>query len=494
VTPEQWRRARSLFESIVDLHPTAASAALADSSLDPSVVAEVRSLLAHHSRAGAFLDAPAIERMGDLLDAGRFEAGDIIGNYRIVRELGRGGMGHVYLATDLTLGRDVAVKVLAPGLVRDPRQRARLRHEARAAATLVDPGICVVYALEEIADDVVIVSEYVDGETLRETMARGERPSAALLVWTAEQLAHTLATAHAHGVVHRDLKPENVMRARSGRLKILDFGLALVDSSTPDQARATMPGTVVGTPAYMAPEQLNGGAIDARTDLFALGVLLYEYATGQHPFAAATPLAMVARVLEGEPRPMRALRPDVPPAVAATIDRCLAKAPDDRPPSATVVERMVVDAPAGPALPEPGALRPDWWRRHVASLIGLYGVAAAVAWLVKEWEHGAADLGFVAIALFATMGGMLRGHLLFAERMHDRASFRAELRRSTRLLVAVDLMLAASLIAEGVWLTRARSVPGVLVMALGTAIGLARLVLERATTRAAFPDRAEGSP
>jgi predicted Ser/Thr protein kinase len=485
MTPEQWRRVRDLFEQALDMSAADVDEWLAREGADSVLASEVRSLLKHHTRAGAFLDAPATDRVAELLaDRGRFEPGDSVGAYRVTKEIGRGGMGHVYLATDTRLGRDVALKVLAPHLVRDESQRERLRREARAAAALSHPGICTVYALEEIGDDVVIATEYVDGHTLRDEIVGPRRPSPDDVLDTARALAAALAAAHGRGITHRDLKPENVMRAVSGQLKILDFGLAIVERGDDglDVPRVTTPGTLVGTPGYMAPEQLNNGPVDPRTDLFALGVLLYEYATGVHPFAAQPAIAMVARILEGEPRPLTSVREDLPTQVTQVVERCLRKLPAQRFASASDV--VVALSATEPRASGTHAAR--WWRTHLIVVMALYLVAVAAGWLVKEWDHGLAETGFVVVAMLATVGGVLRGHLLFAERAHDRATFRAELRRATPVLFGVDLVIAIGLVVEGLWVTRERSVPGVLIVGLGLGIALARLVLERSTTHVAF--------
>lgn len=488
MTSEQWHRVRDLFEHAVDL-PLAEADAWVAAQIEPAaVIAEVRSLLRHHSRAGAFLEAPLLDAASDLLaDTPRFESGTAVGTYVIRRELGRGGMGRVYLATDTRLGRDVALKFLPPHLVRDSAQRERLRREARAAAALSHPGICTVFALEEIDDDVVIVSEYVDGHLLREEIAADRRPGATEVADTARDLASALAAAHARGITHRDLKPENIIRAVSGTLKILDFGLALVDSASSaagglDSPRVTTPGTLVGTPAYMSPEQLNGHGSDIRTDLFSFGVVLYEYATGVHPFAAQTPLAMTARILEVDAPPLASVRPDLAPHLCAVVDRCLRKRPDERYGSAAEVA-AALSAPQARST-APGVA--GWWRTHMGSVFVLYAAAIVAGWFVKEWDHGLADATFVLLATLGTAGGMLRGHLLFAERTHHRVTFLRELHRATVPIATIDLVMAVTLLGIGTWTALTRSVAGALIIGLGVGMALARLVLERSTTDAAF--------
>lgn len=489
--PEQWRRVRDLFERGLDRSPAAADFEgwlAREAADDPAVRAEVASLLDHHSRAGAFLSDAVASRVAHLLDDQTEDAagkpGAAIGPYAIVRELGRGGMGRVYLATDTRLGRTVALKALPPALTRDPQRRERLRREARAAASLAHPNICTIYALEELDDDLFIAAELIDGRTLREEIAAGQRPSPSELLDSARALADALACAHDRGIVHRDLKPENVMRGRDGRLKILDFGLALVDGAV-DAAgaapRVTMPGALVGTPAYMSPEQLRGERGDARGDVFALGVLLYEYACGVHPFEAQTPLALAARVLEGEPRVIQSVRADVPRVVATVIERCLHKLAADRYSSGGAVADALTQADARPAAG--GVTR--WWRTHQAAALALYFAAVVVAWRVKEWQHGLTDPAFLLLGAAAAVGGVFRGHLLFTERM-NREAFHPERRRAGPVTLAVDLLIGVIVAVEGLLLAASRPVAGVLAIALGVGIALTRLVIERSTERSAF--------
>ena len=485
MTPEQLRRVRDLFEAAVDHAPASIGAWIArETADDPAVRAETLSLIDHHSRAGAFLSRPIVEQAVELLTEDEpLAPGASVGTYTIVREVGRGGMGRVYLASDARLGRVVALKALAPHLMRDPVQRERLRGEARAAAALTHPGICTVYALEEIDGELYIATEFVEGHTLGEEIRSARRPSREEILGTAREVAGALAGAHAKGIVHRDLKPENVMRGRDGRLKILDFGLARIGGA--DAApRLTQPGMLIGTPAYMAPEQINGLPVDARADVFAFGVLLYEYACGTHPFAASTSLATVARVLESDARPLGA-RADVPARLADVIARCLQKAPADRFGSAAELLGALAAADVDPPAPAPHA---TWWRAHQVVITLLYIAGATLAWRNKEWVETALTVAiFLALGAAATIGGVLRGHLVFTSVMNGAqlARERRRTRGATRLL---DLLTAALLCADAALIAGTGALPAVFALALGLGIALASLVLEPATTAAAFGD------
>lgn len=481
---EEWRRVRDLFERALDEQPADVEVWVArEAAGEPEVRREVLSLLQHHTGAGSFLAEPLPARMPSLLDEEpTYEPGHVIGPYTIVREVGRGGMGRVYLATDTRLGRAVALKALPPRLTHDRSQRERLRREARAAAGLTHPGICTIYALEEYDGELFIAAEFVDGHTLREEIAGGRRPDAADIVRTAQDIAGALASAHAKGVTHRDLKPENVMRTADGRLKILDFGLARVDapSADPSTVHMTQPGLLVGTPGYMAPEQLNGQPIDARTDVFAFGVLLYEYACGRQPFAAGTPLAIAARVLESDAAPIESLCPAMPLSVAAVIERCLRKHPADRLGSAA---EIVAALGAGGISPRRAVI--GWWRTHHTAALALYFVASALAWQIKEWHAGAALAIFGVVGVGATIAGVFRGHLLFTERLNPPA-LAAEHRRAAPVTLVVDLVIAAALVADGAILAADQPLAAVLTVGLAIGIALARLIVEPATTSAAL--------
>jgi eukaryotic-like serine/threonine-protein kinase len=502
----EWRRVRELFEQALDDQPASISAWLERMAAgdDQAVRDEVASLFAHNSRMGRFLSDPVTDRLSGLFAADEaLTPGQTLGSYTVVREVGRGGMGRVYLATDARLGRQVALKSLAPQLVSDPSQRERLRREARAAAALAHPGICTVYALEELDDHLFIVTEFVEGRTLREEIAGGRHPSAQEVLGTGIELAAALAAAHARGITHRDLKPENVMRTTEGRLKILDFGLAHVQVAASESlaVRVTQPGMLLGTPGYMAPEQLNGQPADARADVFAFGVLLYEYACGTHPFEAATPLGIAARVLESDARPLEARCPDLPPGVTAIIERCLRKSPDDRYASAGELVRALEDVRAsvsrgtsrsGSSVSSNAELAVGtdgsaarWWRTHQVVIIGLYVLAVTAAWQIKEWRRGIPTYVFVTMGIAATVAGVFRGHLLFTERV-NRPHLNGERRRADPVTGIVDVVIALALGVDGLMLVGDEPLTSVLVLALAVGIVLARFVVERATSAAAF--------
>jgi len=487
----QRRRVRDLFEAALDREPGAVHDWIArEAADDPIVRDEVLSLLANHSQAGEFLSQPIAERVPDLLaDDQPLAPGDKVGAYTIVRELGRGGMGRVHLASDERLGRTVALKALAPHLVRDPAQRERLRREARAAAGLTHPGICTVYALEEVDGELYIASEYVDGHTLGEEIRSGRTPASRDVLRTARDLADALASAHAKNIVHRDLKPDNVMRTAAGRLKILDFGLARIDN--PDRivpaTIATQPGLLIGTPAYMSPEQINGQAVDARADVFAFGVLLYEYACGVHPFLGSTTLATVARVLESDARPIAAHCPEISSGLADVISRCLRKAPAER--YGTAAEIAAALAAIGDAAPVP-ARSTTWWRTHQMVVSVLYIAAAVLAWQIKEWLETPVTVSiFLALGACATIGGVLRGHLAFTDWM-NRAHLLAERKRTARATRLIDLTASVLMFTDAALIARQQALPAVFSLSLALGIALAALLLEPATNRAAFGEEA----
>jgi serine/threonine protein kinase/tetratricopeptide (TPR) repeat protein len=265
--------------------------------------------------------------------------GRTVGSYCVETKIGAGGMGEVYRAHDAKLDRVVALKILPPELASDPERLQRFRGEARAISSLNHPHILVIYDFGELDGRPFIVSEFVEGETLRECLARGPIP-VAQAVGIATQIASALAAAHARGIIHRDIKPENVMLRPDGYVKVLDFGLAkTVGQTTPtaDTASAlfrTVPGLIAGTPRYMSPEQTRGEALDPRTDIWSLGVVLYEMLTGRPPFDGATTADVVASVLQSDVRPIEVEAPHAPPSVCAIVRTALTRESSNRFPSA----------------------------------------------------------------------------------------------------------------------------------------------------------------
>jgi hypothetical protein len=485
MTADQWKRVRDLFERALDEPPSTRDAfTAAEAADDVDVAREVRSLLAHDSRAGDFLERPLAAVAPELFgDGATLAPGTVLGQYTIVREIGRGGMGRVYAAKDARLGRTVALKALG---VAAAQHRLRLQREARAAAALAHPGICTVYALEEIEGELYIACELVEGRTLREEI--GDGPAApAVVVRTMRELAEALAAAHRRGITHRDLKPENIMRSADGRLKILDFGLAREADEQPAAEatiRMTIPGVVVGTPAYMAPEQLNGEPCDARADVFAFGIVIYEYASGEHPFKAPTELAMLARVLESGARPLSERRPELPPGVSRIIERCLRKQPADRFASAAAIVEAIDRPDAGARLRSTA-----WWRTHQLAVMALYFVASTVAWAFKEYFPQPAPLWtFLAIGSASAIGGVLRGHVVFTEAM-NRPRLALERQRASPAVAAMDLLIALGLAFDALLVASRRPLWAVLTIGLAVGIAIAAIVMEPATTDAAFGDQ-----
>ncbi len=277
------------------------------------------------------------------VDGGNLRTGERFAQrYEILAELGRGGMGTVYRARDLELEEEVAIKTVRPEFTTDATLLGRFKDEIRLARRLSDQNIVRTHDFGEWSGVYFLTMEYVEGITVRELLDTRGRLGISSTLAIATQLAHSLAVAHEHGVIHRDIKPQNLLLDAAGVLKVMDFGVArLAERST----SVTEAGLVIGTPAYMAPEQLMAENVDARSDLYAAGVVLYECLTGQAPFEASTVISLVAKLLSQEPRPPAAVNPEIPPALSALVLQLLAKKPEDRVQTAAeLVERL---APLG---------------------------------------------------------------------------------------------------------------------------------------------------
>src|SRR5579863_9249967 len=258
---------------------------------------------------------------------------ETIGRYQITRELGRGAMGVVYLAIDPTIGRNVAIKTIRLGEVTDQEERDKLRErlfrEARSAGILSHPGIVTIYDMEEHDDVAFIAMEFVDGPTLDQLLSKREPLAPERLMSILRQTAAALDYAHAKGIVHRDIKPANIMIASDGAVKITDFGIAKVTTSQ----QFTQTGTILGTPNYMSPEQVQGLAVTGRADQFSLAVIAYEMLTGEKPFTGEQLTTVVYKIVADEPPSVQRLNPTLSEQIEAVLRKGLSKKPDNRYPS-----------------------------------------------------------------------------------------------------------------------------------------------------------------
>jgi hypothetical protein len=287
---------------------------------------------------------------------GRIDADVILGRrYRLLHRIAVGGMGSVWEAEDELLHRPVAVKLLSDALASDPRFIERFRREARAAAGLTHPNVAGVFDYGEDGDGAYIVMELIPGETLAARLYREGRLPPAESVRIAAEAAAALESAHGAGVLHRDIKPGNIMLTPDGTVKVMDFGIASPVAGAAQRLTAT--GTTLGTATYISPEQASGGSATPASDVYSLGVVLYEMLTGHPPFEAEEPVAVAVAHVRESPRPVRSLAPDVPPQVAAATERALEKDPALRPESAAAFARLLTDpgaqAEAPPAPPQP---------------------------------------------------------------------------------------------------------------------------------------------
>jgi eukaryotic-like serine/threonine-protein kinase len=494
VTPERWRQVNALFHAAVDRAPAERQALLDDTARsDPALAADVRSLLDAHD-SGEWLERPAWALAPELMvdPAPALQPGSQAGPYRIEREIGRGGMGIVYEAEDTRLRRRVALKALPAPYARDPIRRERLTREARAAAALAHPNIATVHALDEIDGTLYLVSELVRGETLRDEIRRGPLAAGRLRATLAE-LSGGLAAAHAAGIVHRDFKPENLIRCADGRVKILDFGLArTTDPAAVTEQALTEAGVALGTPGYMAPEQLAGGHVDARADVFAFGVVAWELSTGVHPFGTS-PAELLGRVTDavgGRLLPTDGARIPIG-GLDRILRRCLARDPADRYPSAVELSGALaqLETAVEPAHRAPPDRALFWWQFHQVCLAVVVAAMPVACWFVRRHEALVGSIVFLGVLALATVAVAIRLNLLFTSRAHPHR-VGAQQAHARGTLVAVEGTLALILtIAAALVAGENDPLAAVLVgLAAGAVVSLA--FIEPATTSAAMGEEA----
>src|SRR5262245_23932259 len=384
-----------LLAEALDRGPEDLTAFLDERCADPVVRSRLERLLRQSKcdetflQPGGAFEGPLWEEM---LAEPELTIGARLGPYEIRGSVGRGAMGEVYRARDPRLNRDVAIKILTPAALPTSQALARFEREARAVAALNHPNIVAIHDVGAEGDVHFVVTEFLEGETLADRLASPPQLTPGKAVEYAIQIAHGLAAAHDRGIVHRDVKPANVFITQDGRIKPLDFGLAQQegtgsDNETTHQARfATEPGVVVGTPAYMSPEQVLAQPATVRSDLFAFGVIVYQMLSGTHPFRGTTMAETLTAVLRDDAPPLGRTVSHLPRGLASIVDRCLEKRPGDRPASAhdlALFFEAIASSDPEPATAAAVAL-PDLRRiypRVLAVACGLALLLSAGAWI-----------------------------------------------------------------------------------------------------------------
>jgi hypothetical protein len=480
MTPQRWSQIKAVFNGALEQPAEMRSAWLRDEcGSDAALLADAERLLHSFDTLGEFLDQPvqvspedvalAAPPGGEVESVG-WQAGDRIGEFEIVRAIGRGGMGVVYLATDRRLHRNVALKSLPAALADNPELRERLKREARAAATITDAAVATVYSLEEVEGHLLLASEYLDGRTLRAVLDDGP-----IDVSTVRQIAlhvaRGLRAAHDSGVIHRDLKPENIVVGPGGGAKIVDFGIAWLENpGGTHHTKLTRAGAMIGTPAYMAPEQLIGGVPDARTDIFAFGVILAEMLSGRHPLVA------------GDHTPIE-------PVLQRVADRARDTDPNRRYASAgELLAALEASAPTADTGTRAAAARVRsaryWWEFHQGAAAVSYAVLLVPAWFARGQIGGVEGRSFfIATAVAALVASMLRLHLWFMSRQHAGELAWAR-RRSAPWIRLADIMLVVSLVI-GAGLVAAQSALDVVLLVLAVGVAITFAFIEPSTARAA---------
>ncbi len=507
--PERWQQLKALFEAAIDQDPAHRTAYLKKAcSDDPALLQEVEALLANYTQDESFLEKPVYQAVPELFEneTGNTLIGRSLGPYIVNSKLGQGGMGIVYLARDTRLDRPVAIKMLSPQYTQNMQHRERLRREAQAAARLSHPGIATVYALEEFGDSLYIVYEYVLGKTLLQYMA-GSPLTLSLLLDVAVQTAGALTAAHEQGIIHRDIKPENIVRTEHGTIKILDFGLVRFQDFSQNlpksNKRLTQSGMFLGTPAYASPEQLLGLDVDFHTDIFSFGVVLYELAAGNHPFAASDPVSEIARILEMEVSSLTQANPAIPEKFERIVRLCLRKKPAERYGSTrqllNELEQLRDSTVSTPQLSSSADSTESrapirlsalwWWQFHQAVAgFGYYGMLYPM-WRVKQWVGGIqGSLLFFPALVAVGVAANLRLHLWFTSRFYP-AELAQQRRKVARWIRYADCLFVVMLAVTAILIHTAHAIIATLLMAVAVGSLVAFSMIEPTTTSAALEDK-----
>jgi serine/threonine protein kinase len=402
---ERWGRVQDLYHRVQECDETHRAIWLEEACAgDEDLRREVESLLGYATEAEHFMEVPAIEETDSGEDSGSLSEGQEVGSYRIVSPLGAGGMGQVYRAKDTRLGRTVAIKVLAREKVADAEQKRRFLHEARAVSALNHPNIVTLHDIASDSNLDFLVMEYVEGRSLDKRIPQRGLPLKEALGY-ATQIVGALAAAHAVGIVHRDIKPANLIVTEKGLVKVLDFGLAkLTEPSVRDSATkksVAREGIILGTAAYMSPEQASGKRVDARSDIFAVGVVLYEMLTGRCAFDRGSVLATLGAVMHDEPAPLGTIVKTAPLELVRIVERCLRKDPERR--IQTMADLKVAledlqEAPDERSECKPDRAQPSNKGRRVPAESR---ITRSVQWL--PWSVAAVFALALAVALWGTL-------------------------------------------------------------------------------------------
>lgn len=410
-----WENLKDIFHAAAAL-PSNERAAYLDKACDGdlSLQAAVESLLKSHDETGNIVDTSAYQAAAEMLAEGvELQPGQTLTHYRIASLLGEGGMGKVYLAQDTKLNRKVAIKFLSADSVASDQANKRLLREAQAAATLDHPNICTVHEVAEENGRSFIVMQYVEGETL-EARINGKTLEFSEAISFAIQIADALADAHAHGIIHRDIKSSNVIVTSRGKAKVMDFGLAkflsqAIESEAETKSLLTTPGTIIGTVPYMSPEQVHGQPLDARTDIFSFGVLLYEMLTGQPPFAAQSTAGIMSAILTKEPAPLSHYISTCPQQLQRIVSKCLEKDREQRYQSARDLaidlRHLEGDSSANAVVARQTAPHARYTPRQVMFATCALAVLALAGLSVYWWASRGPSINSIAVLPFGNASG-----------------------------------------------------------------------------------------